>query len=289
MSNKTLIGLLTGVLLVILAWNSFYIVSQTERAVLLRFGKVEVADVQPGLHIRVPVMNQVRKFDARLLTLDSQTSRFLTLENKAVMVDAYAKWRVADAERFYTATSGLKQVADERLSRRLEAGLRDQFGKRTLHEVVSGKRDELMADITRSLNRMASQELGIEVVDVRVKRIDLPREVNRSVFERMSTEREREAREHRAKGAEQAEGIRADADRQRRVLIAEAYREAEETRGDGDAKAAEIYARAYNQDREFYAFYRSLQAYRESFASKSDVLVLDPDNDFFRYLRNAKP
>lgn len=146
-----------------------------------------------------------------------------------------------------------------------------------------------MADITRSLNRMASQELGIEVVDVRVKRIDLPREVNRSVFERMSTEREREAREHRAKGAEQAEGIRADADRQRRVLIAEAYREAEETRGDGDAKAAEIYARAYNQDREFYAFYRSLQAYRESFASKSDVLVLDPDNDFFRYLRNAKP
>ncbi len=234
-------------------------------------------------------MNQVRKFDARLLTLDSQTSRFLTLEKKAVMVDAYAKWRVADAERFYTATSGLKQVADERLSRRLEAGLRDQFGKRTLHEVVSGKRDELMADITRSLNRMASQELGIEVVDVRVKRIDLPREVNRSVFERMSTEREREAREHRAKGAEQAEGIRADADRQRRVLIAEAYREAEETRGDGDAKAAEIYARAYNQDREFYAFYRSLQAYRESFASKSDVLVLDPDNDFFRYLRNAKP
>lgn len=289
MSNKTLIGLLTGVLLVILAWNSFYIVSQTERAVLLRFGKVEVADVQPGLHIRVPVMNQVRKFDARLLTLDSQTSRFLTLEKKAVMVDAYAKWRVADAERFYTATSGLKQVADERLSRRLEAGLRDQFGKRTLHEVVSGKRDELMADITRSLNRMASQELGIAVVDVRVKRIDLPREVNRSVFERMSTEREREAREHRAKGAEQAEGIRADADRQRRVLIAEAYREAEETRGDGDAKAAEIYARAYNQDREFYAFYRSLQAYRESFASKSDVLVLDPDNDFFRYLRNAKP
>src|SRR5690606_35272572 len=162
-----------------------------------------------GLHVKIPMIDKVRTFDARLLTLDTATSRFLTLEKKAVMVDAYAKWRVADAERFYTATSGLKQVADERLSRRLEAGLRDQFGKRTLHEVVSGKRDELMADITRSLNRMASQELGIEVVDVRVKRIDLPREVNRSVFERMSTEREREAREHRAKGAEQAEGIRA--------------------------------------------------------------------------------
>lgn len=152
------------------------------------------------------------------------------------MVDAYAKWRVADAERFYTATSGLKQIADERLSRRLEAGLRDQFGKRTLHEVVSGERDALMGDITASLNRMAQKELGIEVIDVRVKAIDLPKEVNRSVFERMSTEREREAREHRAKGRELAEGIRADADRQRRVIVAEAYRESEETRGDGDSR-----------------------------------------------------
>lgn len=197
------------------------------------------------------------------------------------------KWRVADAERFYTATSGMKQIADERLSRRLEAGLRDQFGKRTLHEVVSGERDALMADITGALNRMANKELGIEVVDVRVKAIDLPKEVNRSVFERMSTEREREAREHRAKGAELAEGIRADADRQRRVLLAEAYREAEETRGEGDAQAAAIYAKAYGQDEEFYAFHRSLQAYRESFANKSDVMVLDPNSDFFRYLDKA--
>ncbi len=206
---------------------------------------------------------------------------------KAVMVDAYAKWRVADAERFYTATSGLKQIADERLSRRLEAGLRDQFGKRTLHEVVSGERDALMGDITASLNRMAQKELGIEVIDVRVKAIDLPKEVNRSVFERMSTEREREAREHRAKGRELAEGIRADADRQRRVIVAEAYRESEETRGDGDSKAAAIYAKAYNQDPEFYSFYRSLKAYRESFAEKRDVLVLDPSSEFFRYLNKA--
>lgn len=205
-----------------MAWNSFYIVSQTERAVLLRFGKVVQADVQPGLHVKIPYVNQVRKFDARLMTLDAPTQRFLTLEKKAVMVDAYAKWRVKDAERFYTATSGMKQIADERLSRRLESGLRDQFGKRTLHEVVSGERDALMADITASLNRMANKELGIEVVDVRVKAIDLPKEVNRSVFDRMSTEREREAREHRAKGNELAEGIRADADRQRRVLLAEA-------------------------------------------------------------------
>ncbi|PAU60761.1 HflC protein [Pseudomonas sp. PIC25] len=288
MSNKSLIALIVGVVLALVAWNSFYIVAQTERAVLLRFGKVVEADVQPGLHVKMPIVNQVRKFDARLLTLDSATSRFLTLEKKAVMVDAYAKWRVADAERFYTATSGLKQIADERLSRRLESGLRDQFGKRTLHEVVSGERDALMAEITGSLDRMARKELGIEVLDVRVKAIDLPKEVNRSVFERMSTEREREAREHRAKGRELAEGIRADADRQRRVLLAEAYREAEETRGDGDAQAAAIYASAYNQDPEFYSFYRSLQAYRESFSNKGDVLVLDPKSEFFNYLEQAK-
>ena len=289
MSNKSLIALVGGVILAVLAWNSFYIVAQTEKAVLLQFGRIVQADVQPGLHVKYPYINQVRKFEARLLTLDSPTQRFLTLEKKAVMVDAYAKWRGADAERYYTATSGLKQIADERLSRRLESGLRDQFGKRTLHEVVSGERDALMADITALLNKLAMKELGIEVVDVRVKAIDLPKEVNRSVFERMSTEREREAREHRAKGKELAEGIRADADRQRRVLLAEAYRSSEEARGDGDALAAAIYAKAYGMDQEFYAFYRSLRAYRESFASKSDVLVLDPNSEFFRYLEKAKP
>jgi membrane protease subunit HflC len=276
-----------GVVAAIVLWNSFYIVSQTERAVLLRFGRIVEPDVKPGLHMKIPYVNSVRKFDARLLTLDTTTSRFLTLEKKALMVDSYAKWRVDDAERFYTATSGMKQIADERLARRLEAALRDQFGKRTLHESVSGQRDELMAQVTTSLNRAAQQELGIEVVDVRVKGIDLPREVNRSVFERMSSEREREAREHRAKGKELAEGIRADADRQRRVLLAEAFREAEELRGDGDAQAAAIYAAAYGQDQEFYAFHRSLQAYRESFSSKEDVLVLDPKSDFFRYLEKS--
>lgn len=288
MSNKSLTALIVGVLLAIGLWNSFYIVSQTERAVLLRFGRIVEPDVKPGLHMKIPYVNSVRKFDARLLTLDTTTSRFLTLEKKALMVDSYAKWRVDDAERFYTATSGMKQIADERLARRLEAALRDQFGKRTLHESVSGQRDELMAQVTTSLNRAAQQELGIEVVDVRVKGIDLPREVNRSVFERMSSERAREAREHRAKGKELAEGIRADADRQRRVLLAEAFREAEELRGDGDAQAAAIYAAAYGQDQEFYAFHRSLQAYRESFSSKEDVLVLDPKSEFFRYLEKSK-
>ncbi|EHY77942.1 MULTISPECIES: protease modulator HflC [Stutzerimonas stutzeri subgroup] len=288
MSNKSLTALIVGVVLAIVLWNSFYIVSQTERAVMLRFGRIVEPDVKPGLHMKIPYVNSVRKFDARLLTLDTTTSRFLTLEKKALMVDSYAKWRVDDAERFYTATSGVKQIADERLARRLEAALRDQFGKRTLHESVSGQRDELMAQVTTSLNRAVQQELGVEVVDVRVKGIDLPREVNRSVFERMSSEREREAREHRAKGKELAEGIRADADRQRRVLLAEAFREAEELRGDGDARAASIYAAAYGQDQEFYAFHRSLQAYRESFSSKEDVLVLDAKSDFFRYLESSK-
>lgn len=289
MSNKSLAALVVGVVVALVAWNSFYIVQQTEKAVLLRFGKVVEGDVQPGLHVKIPLVDKVRTFDARLLTLDTATARFLTLEKKAVMVDAYAKWRVANAEQFYTATSGLKQIADERLARRLEAGLRDQFGKRTLHEVVSGERDALMADITASMDRMARRELGIEVLDVRVKAIDLPREVNRSVFERMSTEREREAREHRAKGRELAEGIRADADRQRRVLLAEAYREAEETRGEGDARAAGIYSSAYSLDPEFYSFHRSLQAMRDSFNDKSDVLVLDPSSDFFRYMQKSKP
>ncbi|HLT05655.1 MAG TPA: protease modulator HflC [Pseudomonas sp.] len=289
MSNKSLAALIVGVVVALVAWNSFYIVQQTEKAVLLRFGKVVEGDVQPGLHVKIPLVDKVRTFDARLLTLDTNTARFLTLEKKAVMVDAFAKWRVANAEEFYTATSGLKQIADERLARRLEAGLRDQFGKRTLHEVVSGERDALMAEITASMDRMARRELGIEVLDVRVKAIDLPREVNRSVFERMSTEREREAREHRAKGRELAEGIRADADRQRRVLLAEAYREAEETRGAGDARAAAIYAQAYSKDPEFYSFHRSLQAIRDSFNDKSDVLVLDPSSDFFRYMQKIKP
>ncbi|PTU76455.1 protease modulator HflC [Pseudomonas mangrovi] len=287
MNNKSLSLLVVAVVLALIGWNSFYIISQTEKAVLLQFGRVVEADVQPGLHVKIPLVNTVRKFDARLLTLDSPTQRFLTLEKKAVMVDAYAKWRVADAELFYTATSGQKQIADDRLTQRLVAGLSNQFGKRTLHEVVSGERDALMAAITSSLNGMAQKELGIEVLDVRVKSIDLPKEVYRSVFDRMASEREREAREHRAKGRELAEGIRADADRQRRVLLAEAYREAEEIRGDGDAQAAAIYAEAYDADREFYAFHRSLQAYRASFDSKGDVLVLDPSSDFFRYMEKS--
>lgn len=288
MSSKSLVGLIVVVVLALIGWNSFFIVAQTERAVMLEFGKVVNPDVKPGWHVKIPYVNQVRIFDGRLLTLDSTTSRFLTVEKKALMVDAYAKWQIENPERFYQLVSGDKQRANDRLARRLDTALRDQFGRHTLHEAVAGKRDEMMAEVTEVINRSVGQELGIKVLDVRVKRIDLPAEVNLSVFERMSSEREREAREHRAKGRELAEGIRADADRQARVILADAYRKAEELRGEGDAQAAVIYAEAYNKDRDFYSFHRSLQAYRDSFADKRDVLVLDPSSDFFRYLEKSK-
>ena len=288
MSNKSLIALIVGVVVAIAAWNCFYIVAQTERAVLLQFGRVVQADVQPGLHVKVPYVNQVRKFDARLMTLDAPTQRFLTLEKKAVMVDAYAKWRVKDAERFYTATSGLKQIADERLSRRLESGLRDQFGKRTLHEVVSGEREQIMARVREKVDQDLAR-IGVGVIDVRLKRVDLPQDVSESVYRRMEAERKRIANDLRSTGGAEAEAIRADADRQREVILANAYRDAQKTKGEGDATSAATYARAFSQNAEFYTFYRSLRAYRESFTSKSDVMVLDPSSDFFRFLEKAKP
>lgn len=288
MTNKSIFGLIIALVVIVVGWSSFFIVEQTQRGLVLQFGKVVRDDVPPGLHFKLPFVQEAKLFDGRLLTLDTATQRYLTLEKKALMVDSFAKWRIANVQRYYTATSGLRSIAEERLSRQLESGLRNEVARRTLHEVVAGERDQLMADITAELNDSARRELGIEVVDVRVKGMDLPREVNRSVFERMSTEREREAREHRAKGRELGEGIRADADRQQRVILAEAFREAEEVRGQGDAEAAAIYAEAYNKDPEFYSFYRSLQAYRESFASKSDVLVIDPESEFFKFFRGAQ-
>lgn len=287
MSNKSIFGLIVALVVIVVGWNSFFIVSQIERGLVLQFGKVVRSDVPPGLHFKLPFVQEAKLFDGRLLTLDTATQRYLTLEKKALMVDSFAKWRIANVQRYYTATSGLRSIAEERLSRQLESGLRNEVARRTLHEVVAGERDQLMADITADLNASAG-ELGIEILDVRVKGMDLPREVNRSVFERMSSEREREAREHRAKGRELAEGIRADADRQQRVILAEAFREAEEIRGQGDAEAAALYAEAYNKDPEFYSFYRSLQAYRESFSSKSDVLVLDPESEFFKFFQGAQ-
>jgi len=251
---------------------------------LLKFGAVARADVPPGMHIKLPFVEEVRRFDARVLTLDAPAERFLTLEKKAVMVDSFAKFRVTDVEKYYTSTSGDENRAKDLLKQRVNTGLRNEISKRSLHEVVSGERDQLMTILTKNLDFVAKTELGVEVVDVRVKRIDLPDEVSESVYNRMNTEREIEAAEHRAKGKELAVGIRADADRQEVVILAEAYRDAERIRGSGDAEAAGIYAAAYNRDPEFYRFYRSMAAYRETFASKGDVLLVQPDSDFFNYM-----
>ncbi|MGB1047920.1 MAG: protease modulator HflC [Litorivicinaceae bacterium] len=278
-----LIGL---VVLVAIVSNALYVVNERERAVLLKFGEVVSTDIEPGLHFKIPIVNDVRRFESRLITLDSSPQRYLTAEKKALIVDSFVKWQVADAGKYYTATGGDEFSANSLLASRVDNGLRNKFGERTVYEVVSGERDALMAEITEELDRIALNELGIHVLDVRVKGIDLPPEVSNAVYARMSTEREREARDHRSRGRELAEGIEADADRQNTVIEANAYREAQQIRGEGDAIAAEIYANAFNQDQEFYAFYRSISAYKSSFAGKEDLLVIDPESDFFRYLKN---
>ena len=288
MKNSGTGGLILLLLIAVVAFNSLFIVKETERAVMLRFGEVVNPDVSVGLHVKVPFMNQVRKFERRILTLDAPTERFLTVEKKPLDVDFYAKWRVADTEKFYTATNGQEARAQNLLAQRINNGLRNQFGERTVHEVVSGERDLLMTELTERLNRITLAEFGIEVIDIRVKRIDLPQRVSESVFARMRSEREREAREHRSTGREQAEVIKAAADREKTVIEATAYSEAERIRGDGDALAASIYAKAYNRDPEFYQFMRSLEAYKRSFGAKGDLMVLDADSEFFHYLNESK-
>lgn len=287
MSGKGLFAVLGAVLVLMVLSGSVYVVNETERAVVLRFGKLANADVEPGLHIKLPFADDVRKFEGRILTVDATPENFYTIQKKRLIVDSFAKWRIDNVETYYRATGGNEQVAHSRLTARINDGLRNKFGTRTLHEVVSGQRDELMHELTEELNNAVNNSLGIEVVDVRVKRIDLPDEVSDSVFNRMAAEREKKAREYRAKGMEQAEKIRAEADREKVVIESLAYRDGEKLRGEGDAEAAGIYASAYNQDAEFYSFMRSLEAYKRSFSGKQDMIVVEPDSDFFRYLRKS--
>ena len=282
---------LSLVLLLVLALigsSSLYVIQETELGVKLRFGRLIETDIQPGLHYKIPFVDQVRKFDGRVLTLDADPASFFTIEKKRLIVDAFSKWRIIDVDVYYRATGGNQAVAQERLASRVNDGLRNQFGARTLHEVVSGERDQLMKHLADKLNLTLGQSLGVEVVDVRVKGIDLPPEVSEQVYRRMKAEREKEARILRSEGRESAEKIRADADRQKTILLANAYRIAEETRGQGDATATSTYAAAYTKNPEFYAFIRSLSAYRKSFANKGDVLLVDPKSDFFRYLNSQK-
>ncbi|MEM9531987.1 MAG: protease modulator HflC [Pseudomonadota bacterium] len=270
-------------LLAILLYLSAFTVSEVEYAAKFRLGEVVKTDFEPGLHWQVPIVNNVRKFDRRILSLDAQPERFITSEKKDVIVDSFVKWRIADVRNFYAATSGGDEVrARQRLAQIIADGLRAEFAKRTLQEVISTEREEIMTSLVIRASDVASS-LGIEIVDVRIKRIDLPDQVSSSVFNRMRAERKEVANQLRSEGNEEANKIAANADRRVTVLLAEADREAAQVRGEGDAQAADLYATAYDQNREFYAFYRSLQAYRQTFGNGGDVMLLDSSSEFFDY------
>ena len=283
------IGFVIAILaLIILLANSLYIVTDKQTAILLRFGEIIDPKIESGLHFKVPILNTVRKFDSRVLTLDAIPQPYFTEEKKRLIVDAFVKWRISDNEQFYiTSSGGQLSALRTLLTQRVDEGLRNQFGKRTVQDVISGERDELMRVLTADLNKVANSELGVEVIDVRVKKIELPTEVNDSVYNRMRTERERLAQELRAEGNEIAEEIRANADKERTVILADAYKTAEIIKGEGDAAATSTYAKAFNKNPEFYEFTRSLSAYQSTFENKSDVLLIDPESDFFKYLDSS--
>lgn len=280
------VGSLLLATLVVLSMSMFA-VDQRQFAIVFQLGEIKEVIREPGLAFKWPLIQNVRFFDRRVLTLDSvEPERFLTAEKKPVLVDSFVKWRIDDVRTYYISVGGDETIAKTRLAQTVNSGLREEFGRRTAHDVVSGERDRIMADVQKKADA-DMRAIGVEIIDVRLKRVDLPAEVSEAVYRRMETERKRVANELRSQGAAEAEKIKADADRQREVIVAEAYREAQKIKGDGDAKAAAIYSQAFNQNPEFYAFYRSLEAYRQSFRSKSDILVIEPNSDFFKYLKNA--
>jgi membrane protease subunit HflC len=263
-----------------------YTVDERQDALVFQLGEVVAVTKEPGLYFKLPLIQNVRYFDTRILTFDTpDPERFLTSEKKNVLVDYFVKWRIIDPKQYYISVAGDELRAQTRLQQTINDGLRAEFGKRTVHEVVSGERDKIM-EIQRERADQDARKIGIQVVDVRLKRVDLPQEVSEAVYRRMEAERKRVANELRATGAAEAERIRAEADKQREIIIAEAYRQAQQIKGEGDAKAAAIYARAYERDPEFYAFYRSMEAYRQSLKNKTDLLLLEPNSDFFKYLNN---
>jgi membrane protease subunit HflC len=283
--STLLVGLIVG--LVILS-ASMFTVDQRQNALVFQLGEVVSVKKSPGLYFKIPLVQNVRFFDTRILTMDAaDPERFITSEKKNVLVDSYIKWRVVDVRQYYVSVGGDETRAQIRLNQTVNDGLRAEFGKRTIHEVVSGQREDIM-NLIRTKADSDARKIGVQVVDVRIKRIDLPETVSVDVYRRMEAERKRVANELRSTGAAEAEKIKANADKQKEVIVAEAYRDAQRMKGEGDAKAAGVYAAAYGQNPEFYAFYRSMQAYRESFKNKSDVMVLDPSADFFKYMKNPK-
>ena len=279
-------GTALSVVLVVLGL-SIFTVDQRQHAIIFQLGEVKEVITEPGLYFKWPLIQNVRYFDKRILTMDSnEPERFITSEKKNVLVDSFVKWRITDPQLYYVSVAGDEARARTRLSQTVNAGLREEFGKRTVHDVVSGERDKIMEQMREKADQDA-RKIGVQIVDVRVKRVDLPTEVSESVYRRMEAERKRVANELRSEGSAEAEKIRADADRQREVIVAEAYRDAQKTKGEGDAKAASTYAAAFNQNPEFYAFYRSLEAYRNSFKGRSDVIVVEPNSDFFKYMKSV--
>ena len=275
------------VALVILA-TSMFTVDQRQHAIVFQLGEVKRVISEPGLYFKFPLIQNVRQFEKRIITLDApEPERFITSEKKNVLVDSYVKWRIVDPKLYYESVQGDESRARTRLGQTVNAGLREEFGKRTVHDVVSGERDKVMEEM-RAKADLDARKIGVQIVDVRVKRVDLPNEVSESVYRRMEAERKRVANELRSQGSAEAEKIRADADRQREVIVAEAYRDAQRIKGEGDAKATAIYGAAFGQNPEFYAFYRSLEAYRSSFRNRSDVMVVDPSAEFFKYLKGAR-
>ena len=267
---------------------STFTVDQREHAIVFRLGEIVSIKKEPGLYFKTPLIENVRFFDNRILTLNVQEAdRFITSEKKNVLVDSFIKWKIIDPAKYYVSVKGDEVQAERRISQTVNDGLRAEFGKRTIHDVVSGERTEIMQILTERADRDL-RSLGIQILDVRLRRVDLPKEVSESVYQRMDAERKSVANELRSQGFAASEKIRADAEKQRDIIIAEAYKEAQKLKGDGDAKAAEIYANAYSKNPEFYAFYRSIEAYKNSFKDKSDVMVLDPTSDFLKYLRSSK-
>jgi len=286
--NFVIFAVTIVVLLMLLALSAF-VVDQRQNAIVFRFGEIISVKKQPGLYFKWPVIENIRYFDNRVLTIETpDPEQFLTSEKKNVLVDLYVKWRIADVSKYYTSVGGDEDLAQTRLLQTINDGLRAEFANRTVHDVVSGERDQIMELMRKKANEDA-QSIGVEVLDVRLKRVDLPKEVSDSVYGRMEAERKRAANELRATGGADSEKIRADADKQVVVILAKAYHEAQRVKGEGDAKAAAIYASAYQSNSEFYAFYRSLEAYRQSFKDKSDVLVIDPNSEFFKYFKNSRP
>ena len=286
--NKT-IAIVVAVILVLVGLNSMFVVSEGQNALLLQFGRIVRADYKPGLHFKIPVVQNAVHFDNRILSLDAQPERYFTSEKKSVNVDFYVKWRIADNSLYYRATGGDQLQAAQRLTPIVKDALRFEFNSRTLNELIAGGRNEVTDRVREITDASSRRNLGINVVDVRIKRIDLPDEVSESVYKRMRAERSQLANELRFTGQEAAEKIKADADRQGLVLRADARRDATKVRGEGDAEAAAVYAAAYTQDPEFYAFYRSLAAYRKSFEDGKGVLVLKPDSEFLKYFNDATP